>query len=305
MAASSEGPVAVLGASGQLGTDVLRVAEERGVDGVGLDHDDVEVRDPATIRDAFEEADPRAVINCAAFHAVDACESEPGKAFAVNATGALHVAREAHEVGARTLYVSTDYVFGGGKPVPDEPGPTYPETSYVEDDGAAPLNVYGASKLSGEHLTLQADPEALVARTSSLFGVQGARGKGGGNFVETMLGFADDGTDLTVVDDQWMTPTYTRHAADALLDLADADATGRVHVTNPESCTWYDLAEHAVRSAGYDVAVDPVPHTEYPTEAERPLNSALHTALLEKIRGDPLPPWREAVEAYLDERPTA
>lgn len=302
MVGSSDGPVAVLGSTGQLGSDVLRVADEKGVDVVGLDHDDVEVRDPDTLRKAFAEVEPRAVLHCAAFHAVDACESQPGKAYQVNAVGSLHVARAAREVGARTVCVSTDYVFGGDKPAPDEPGPTTPEHAYVEDDAPAPLNVYGASKLAGEQLTFQADPDALVARVSSLFGIQGARGKGGGNFVDTMLGLAEEHPELQGVDDQWMTPTYARHAADALLELADEDVTGRVHVTNPEACTWYHLAEHALREAGYDNPVERVPHTEFAGEADRPLNSALHTGRLQEVLGRSLPPWREAVEAYLDEK---
>jgi dTDP-4-dehydrorhamnose reductase len=294
--------VAVLGATGQLGYDVLRVADEQGVDVVGLDHDDVEVRDPDTLRKAFGEVEPRAVLHCAAFHAVDACESEPGKAYDVNAVGALNVARAAREVDARTVYVSTDYVFGGDKAAPDEPGPTDPETAYLEEDRPKPLNVYGASKLAGEQLTLQADPDALVARVSSLFGIQGARGKGGGNFVDTMLDLADDHDELQGVADQWMTPTYTRHAAEALLELADADAAGRIHVTNPEACTWYHLAEHALRAAGDETPIERVSHTAFPSEADRPLNSALHTGRLEDVLGRSLPHWREAVEAYVAEK---
>src|SRR5207244_2652307 len=142
----------------------------------------------------------------------------------VNAVGALAVARATRSVGARYLYISTDYVFPGDKPACQD-GNLTPETAYTEGDAVRPLNVYGASKAAGEHLVAQAIENHMVVRVSSLFGVAGARGKGG-NFIETILRKARDGGPLRVVNDQWMTPTYTADAADAILSLALSDAVG-------------------------------------------------------------------------------
>ena len=277
---------------GQLGSDVLRVARARGLDARGLDHQALDVTDRDATARAVREAAPEVVVNCASFTNVEAAEDEPASAFAVNATGALHVARAARAAGARVAHVSTDYVFDGSKGAP-----------YVEADTPAPPNVYGASKLAGEHATLVAAPDALVARTSSLFGVAGARGKGG-NFVETILRNARGKGELRVVADQLMTPTYVLDAADALLRLAvDHRASGIVHVTNGGApASWHALASEAVRLSGLDVAVHAVPASAWPTKARRPANSALATGKLASLLGAPLRPWPAALEAYLKEK---
>ena len=293
MAGSSEaGKVALLGATGQLGTDVVKAAKARGVDLVALGHEHADVTDPASLQKALEAARPRVVVNSAAFHQVDKCEEDPAEAYRVNAVGALHVARAAKAVGARVVYVSTDYVFGGAKPAGQ---------MYTEADLPEPLNTYGASKLAGEHSTRLANPDSLVVRVSSLYGVSGARGKGG-NFIETILGRAKQGQGLKVVNDQHMTPTYTLDAADAILRLAALPETGVVHVTNPQACTWHAFAERAVELCGLQVPVDPVPASTYPSKAARPANSALGTEKLTKLLGAPLRPWPDALRAYLKEK---
>lgn len=186
------------------------------------------------------------------------------------------------------MYVSTDYVFDGTKPEP-----------YTEDDRPNPVNVYGASKLAGEHLVLQTCPDALVVRVASLFGGWGARGKGT-NFVLTVLDRAHRGESLRVVDDVRMSPTYTVDAARAVVELLRRGATGIYHVVNEGSCTWYEFARTAVRMSGLDVPVEPVPSTAYPTKARRPPNSALSTERLARV-GIRLRHWREALAAYLEE----
>lgn len=304
MAESSEldGPIAILGATGQLGSDLVRVAEERGLEYEALGHEHIEVTEPKTVEKVLADVDPSVVVNSAAFHDVDGCEENPSKAFEVNAVGAGHVARAAAELDARTIYVSTDYVFDGSKPAP-ESGQTDPDHAYTHDDRPEPVNAYGSSKLAGEQVTLQAGEDTLVARVSSLFGIEGARGKGGGNFVDMMLGFAEEGRELAGVTDQWMTPTYTLDAAEAILDLARLpEASGRVHVTNPEACTWYELAEHAIRQAGYEAPIERVGREAFAGEAAKPVNSALDTSRLEALIGRKLRPWRDAVDAYLAEK---
>jgi dTDP-4-dehydrorhamnose reductase len=192
-------------------------------------------------------------------------------------------------VGARYLYISTDYVFDGAR----EPG-----TAYVEEDRVGPLNVYGASKAAGEQLVAQTTEDYVIVRVSSLFGVAGARGKGG-NFIETILKKAREGGPLKVVNDQWMTPTYTADAAEAILRVALSDVRGVVHVTNPEHCTWHTLATEAVSLSRLGVPVEAVPASAFSTKVRRPRNSALETGRLASLLGTPLRPWSEALRAYL------
>jgi dTDP-4-dehydrorhamnose reductase len=256
------------------------------VDCVELDHGRVEVTDPQSVLVALRDARPAAVVNTAAFHKVDACEEDPKRAFEVNALGALHVARACREAGARCVYVSTDYVFDGAKAEP-----------YLEEDLPNPLNVYGASKLAGEHLVAQTCPDALVVRVASLFGGLGSRGKGT-NFVLTVLERARRGEALRVVDDVRMSPTYAEDAAAAIVELVARGASGVFHVVNKGACSWYELAVRVLELAGLRVPVHPVPQEAYPARARRPRNSALSTAKLE-ARGLRLPPWEDAVQRYL------
>jgi dTDP-4-dehydrorhamnose reductase len=278
--------VAVIGPRGQLGSALCEAFRRRAVDCVELDHGQVEVTDPQSVLVALRDARPAAVVNTAAFHKVDACEEDPKRAFEVNALGALHVARACREAGARCVYVSTDYVFDGAKAEP-----------YLEQDLPNPLNVYGASKLAGEHLVVQTCPDALVVRVASLFGGLGSRGKGT-NFVLTVLERARRGEALRVVDDVRMSPTYAEDAAAAIVELVARGASGVFHVVNKGACSWYELAMRVLELAGLRVPVHPVPQEAYPARARRPRNSALSTAKLE-ARGLRLPPWEEAVQRYL------
>lgn len=278
--------VAVIGPQGQLGSALCAALRARAMECVELDRGRVEVTDPHSVLVALREARPAAVVNTAAFHKVDACEDDPERAFQVNALGALHVARACRELEAKCVYISTDYVFDGAKPAP-----------YAEQDSPNPINVYGASKLAGEHLVLQTCPDALVVRVASLFGGRGARGKGT-NFVLTVLERAGRGELLRVVDDVRMSPTYAADAAAAIVELLAGGASGVFHVVNEGTCTWYELAVRVTQLAGLQVPVEPVPQEAYPTRARRPRNSALSTAKLE-ARGLRLPPWEDALRRYL------
>jgi len=280
--------VAVIGASGQLGSAVWAALQTEGFECVPLGHDRIEVTDGDSVGRVLRHSRPDVVVNTAAFHKVDACEEDPARAFQVNALGALNVARACRELGARCVYVSTDYVFDGRKPDP-----------YVEDDRPGPVNVYGASKLAGEHLVLQTCPDALVVRVASLFGGRGARGKGT-NFVLAVLDRARRGEALQVVDDVRMSPTYTRDAAGAIVRLVREGAAGVFHVVNGGWCTWYEFARTAVRLAGLEVPVKPVPQAAYPSKARRPANSALATPALDRL-GMTLRPWQEALREYVAE----
>ena len=280
--------VAIIGSTGQLGTDLARVLQETGgYQLISLSHAEVECTKPDSVRAALVKSCPQVVVNCAAFVRVDECEDKPEEAFLVNALGALHVARSCAELNALCVYISTDYVFEGKK-----------EEPYSEEDKPCPINVYGTSKLAGEYLVSQTCPQWLVVRMASLFGKIGARGKGG-NFVETVLAKARRGESLRVVNDIRMSPTYTWNAAQVLEELIRQEATGVFHVTNSGSCTWYEFARKALDLVGIDTKLESVSISEYPTRASRPKNSSLRSV---KLLGATLPSWEKGLRAYLIEK---
>jgi dTDP-4-dehydrorhamnose reductase len=237
------------------------------------------------VDDWVVNARPTTVINCAAFTAVDDCESNEELALAVNATAVGHLAAACQKTGARLVHISTDYVFSGDGKVP-----------YTEDSPVAPKSAYGRTKLRGEELARMAGKH-LVVRTAWLYG-HGSR-----NFVEAIRSQIDNGADtLKVVADQTGCPTYCDDLADALLDLADAGAHGTVHAVNAGHTTWHGFAEEIVSCLGADTVVRPVTTAEFPRPADRPAYSVLDISLLEGILGRSMPPWAEALARYL-ERP--
>lgn len=283
--------VAVLGSTGQLGQDLVKMLQQSGkFDVTSLGHDEADCTEAASIRKAVVHARPQALINCAAFVRVDDCEDHAHDAVEVNALGALNVARACAEVDATCVHVSTDYVFDGAK-----------NRAYVESDVTFPINVYGVSKLAGELLVRQTAPRSLIFRVASLFGKFGARGKGG-NFVETILQKARKGEALRVVDDIRISPTYTRNAARVLCELLQDDVTGVIHSANAGSCTWYDFARAALELCRLDVPVEAVSSSAYPTRARRPRNSALASERLPDLLSTPMPSWQDALRGYLIEK---
>jgi dTDP-4-dehydrorhamnose reductase len=283
--------VAVLGSSGQLGSDVCRVLGEEGRFHVGAyARLDLDVTDAESVDRELGGGHFDVVINTAALTNVDRCEEHGEEALAVNATGAYLPARACRRAGARYVLISTDFVFDGSK-----------EDPYDEDDRPAPVNLYGASKLAGEMTALLAQPTTLVLRISSVFGKSGARGKGG-NFVESILRQAREGAPLRVVDDLRMSPTYTVDVANAVPSLLAADAGGIVHLANSGSCSWHEFAQAALELAGIDRQIERVPSHAFPRPARRPVNSALASRRVENLLGRGMRPWREALSAYLTER---
>ena len=283
---------AVLGAQGQLGTDVVRAIGKSGHTAFSLGRAEADVTDPEGLAKRLADGAPDAVVNCAAYVRVDEAETQVQTSFAVNAAGALHVARACEELGALCIYVSTDYVFDGARDGP-----------YTEEDPPSPINVYGASKLAGEHLVRQACSHSLIVRTASVFGRAGASGKGG-NFVESILGKARKGERLQVVEDVSISPTYTRDAARVIVELAEQRHEGIVHIANSvaERCTWYLMAKRAVELCGLDAPVEGVSADAYPTAARRPLNSALDNARAAALVGHAIPAWDDALRRYLGEK---
>ena len=282
--------IAVVGSTGQLGSDAVQVLSSRGNEVVPRSHEAVEVADLEAVRAALQPIHPDVVLNCAAFVRVDDAEERVTEAFRTNAVGAFNVAKVCSEQGAACVYVSTDFVFDGEK-----------DGAYTEADVPRPINVYGASKLAGEYLVRQACKDWMIVRVASLFGKSGARGKGG-NFVETVLRKARAGETLRVVSDTRMSPTYTMDAAQALEGLIASEARGVFHAANGGSCTWYELACRAIALAGIEARVEPISASEYPTKARRPVNSALRSARLERVTTAAPRPWEMALKAYLKER---
>jgi dTDP-4-dehydrorhamnose reductase len=279
--------IIVVGANGQLGTDLVEVLRQYGeFHVVPLSRQDCDCTVENKIGELIVHLHPDVVVNCAAYVRVDECEEHGSDAFNVNAIGALNVARACAAANAICVYISTDYVFDGTKAAP-----------YAESDLTNPINVYGASKLAGEYLTRQAVPHWLIVRTASLFGKTGARGKGG-NFVETIIKKAKAGEPIGVVDDIRMSPTYSRDLADHLTVLMRSRATGLFHMANGGSCTWYEFARTISEFAALGNPVRSVSSKEFPAAAVRPKNSALVTEQHDFQLRD----WKDALQAYLIEK---
>ena len=275
----------VIGAQGQLGQDLMRVLGESAT---GVTHQDLDVTDGVSVQQTLDRLAPDCVINTAAFHRVDDCEANPALAMAVNAMGAFNVARASAARGARHVFLSTDYVYGGE---PRERG-----RPFGEADAPRPINVYGISKAAGEQLVLQADPRALVVRSAGLYGTSTSRK--GWTFPELMLHLAQTQKVVRVVDDQVLSPTFTADLAQVIVALARDGASGLTHVANAGECSWYELAKATYELTGTQVDLQPQSTAETRRRAARPPYSALRCDRLPA----PLRSWRDALADYLQQK---
>lgn len=275
--------IIITGAGGQLGTDLVRVASAGGHrEVVGLGHDRLDVGDRDVVLAALTALQPDVVIHAGAWTAVDACESDPDRAWRVNALGSRYVAEAARTVGAHLVAVSTDYVFDGTKPEP-----------YHEWDRPNPQSVYGRSKLAGEQEVLSLLPGAAVVRTAWVCGPHGA------NMLKTVLRLAGAGGTLRFVDDQRGCPTFTGDLAGLLVELAVSRRAGLFHGTNQGATTWFGFAREVVTAAGLDPAmVEPITTADLdpPRPAPRPANSVLDNAALRLGSLPLLPDYHEPLE---------
>jgi dTDP-4-dehydrorhamnose reductase len=279
--------ITIIGSTGQLGTDLMKTLEHEH-EVKGLTHQDIEITDYNSCL-ILEKHHPDVVINTAAFHKTDQCEEELLKTFSVNAIGARNVATISEEIEAITIFISTDYVFGGSK---NEP--------YTEDDTPTPINTYGISKLAGELYTRQ-NPKHYILRLASLFGVAGASGKGG-NFVETMITKAKKNEPINVVDDMWMSPTYTKDVASTIKKIIDSKLPfGTYHATNQGYCTWFRFAKEIFKLLGLNPALTPMKTEQLKMKARRPRFSALKSIELPKY-GIQMRGWKQALRDYLIEK---
>lgn len=286
--------VLVVGAEGQLGREVVRTFEDQEVVCADLDGggERVDIRDEASVKRLFRTRGPFSLaINTAAAHNVAECEKDPETAFSVNTDGARHLAAACHASSARFVHISTDYVFDGEQ-----------RTPYIETDIACPLNVYAASKITGELLIQPACPEYQIVRTAALYGPSPCRAKGGRNFVELMLHLAASGQPIRVVTDEITTPTYTVALAKQLRVLAERGEAGLYHATCQGSCSWFDFAQAIFDEMGMEVEVQPVLSAEMGVVVKRPAYSVLENRHAQAQGLDIMPHWREALQAYLSIR---
>jgi dTDP-4-dehydrorhamnose reductase len=279
--------IAIIGSTGQLGTDLMKAfAQNHEV--IGLNHNDIEVTDYESCL-ILNEHKPNVIVNTAAFHKTDQCENEAQKTFCVNSLGARNVCLISKQLNATSVYISSDYVFDGLKKEP-----------YTENDIPYPVNTYGISKLAAEHFT-RLNPKHYIIRIASVFGIAGANGKGG-NFVETMINKAKNNEPIVVVDDMWMSPTYTKDTSHTLKTIIDSKLPfGIYHATNKGYCSWYEFAKEIFKITGLAPNIKPIKTDPNYGPATRPPFSALKSIKLPKYHMEPRT-WQEALRAYLLEK---
>jgi len=265
-----------------LGTDVCALLRNQEVAFVPADVDEFDIADASAAMSFIARCVPAAIINCAAYTAVDQAESEPEIAFRVNRDGSRNLAEAARSFGCHFVHVSTDYVFDGGK-----------DSAYTEEDRPKPLGVYGASKLAGEEAVREALPHYCIIRTAWLYGVNGK------SFPRTILDLKRAGKAVRVVTDQVGSPTYASHLAAVLIEAAQKAFVGTYHAVGSGTCSWYEFARDVLSAAGFSPDIEPLTTPELPRPARRPANSVLSTRKLEQRHGLRLPPWQEGVREFV------
>lgn len=276
--------VLITGILGQLGYDLSKELTKRGIEHIAPSLEELELTTEAGAKNFILDKKPDVVAHCAAYTAVDKAESEEELALTVNGFGTRWVAEACREVGAKMIYISTDYVFGGDG-----------RTPYEVDDEKSPVNTYGRSKLLGEDAVAAILKDYFIVRTSWVFGVNGK------NFVKTMLNLADKNKKLRVVDDQIGSPTYTPDLAKLLVDMIHTEKFGVYHATNEGFCSWAEFAKEIFKQADKKVEVEPIATVDYPTPAKRPFNSRLSKTSLDDAGFSRLPTWQDALKRFLAE----
>ena len=268
----------VTGGGGQLASDLVAQL----ADAHALPRTELDITDDDALARAFDQTQPEVVFNCAAFHNVDVCETEEDRSFEVNARAVKRLAQRCEQDGATLVHLSTNYVFDGTR-----------EEPYVEDDRPNPRSIYALSKLAGEYAALAYSSNAIVARSAGLYGRHGSASKGG-NFVTRMIARAKEQGQLKMVADQRLNPTFTADLAAGLLEAVEKRATGILHVTNSNACSWHEFTVEIMRLANIDVPIDAVETT--PGGVDRPRNGVLARSRTEVA---PLRTWQEALAHYL------
>ncbi len=282
--------IAVIGSSGQLGAELVEeISLLESIDAHELDRSSVDCSSKESVENALLPIRPDVVINCAAYVHVDSCEDNRDLAFGVNSVGAFNVAAVCAGMDAECVYISTDYVFDGAMQRP-----------YTEDDIPIPLNVYGMSKLCGESFVRGSCEKHYIIRSSGLYGKAGING-GKGNFVETMIRLAKNGEPIRVVNDQILTPTYTKDLAKKILELIDTHEYGLYHITNQGQCSWYEFGKRVFDVLKLNPDYKPITSGEYGSSARRPAYSVLANRGIKRLDIRQPTCWEDALGNYLSE----
>ncbi len=275
--------ILVTGVKGQLGYDVVREGESRGLEMFGTDVDNMDITDAGQVKQVIEDYRPDAVIHCAAYTAVNAAEDNQELCRKINVDGTRNIAEVCKSMDIPMMYFSTDYIFNGQG-----------ENFWKEDDEKRPLNVYGQTKYEGELAVQELVQKYFILRISWVFGVNG------NNFIKTMLRLGKERGAVGVVSDQIGSPTYTYDLAKLVVDMIQTDKYGTYHVTNDGLCSWYEFACEIFKQAGLDVKVTPLTTAEYPAKAARPFNSRMSKGKLVNAGFEMLPGWQDALGRYLN-----
>lgn len=273
----------IIGHKGQLGSDCVSVMPQAS----GIDFPEIDIADRFQCLETLDRVHPNVIVNCAAYTAVDACESDP-LCWKVNADGPKHLAEWAAANGAFLVHISTDYVFSGDKPLFE---------SCVETDAPAPVSEYGKSKLAGEQAVLESGAPAAILRTAWLYGANGK------NFLKTMLRLAMQNPDreIRVVNDQYGSPTWSHTLARQIAAVIEAKATGVFHATSEGYCSWFDLASRFLQLMNVPHRIVPCSTAEYPTPAKRPENSILENAVLKTTGLNLFEDWSLELERFVNQ----
>ncbi|WP_212957013.1 dTDP-4-dehydrorhamnose reductase [Bacillus sanguinis] len=274
--------VIVTGAKGQLAQDVLKQLEHTDLQVYGIDREELDITNNEAVQAYINKIKPDAIMHCAAYTNVDAAEEDAETAYKVNGLGTKYLAQAAGEIGAKMLYISTDYVFDGTAKSP-----------YETSEPTKPLGVYGETKLAGETFVQQSVDKFFIVRTAWVFGIFG------NNFVKTMLRLGKEHDEISVVHDQIGSPTYTVDLARFMIELIRSEKYGIYHATNTGVCSWYEFAVEIFNQAGIGVKVNPVTTEEFPRPAARPHYSVLSKQKIEDEGFSSLQDWKEALKAYL------
>ncbi|XTR37210.1 dTDP-4-dehydrorhamnose reductase [Paraclostridium tenue] len=274
--------ILVTGINGQLGYDVVKELNKRGHEAVGVDKEQMDLTVSSEIKECIEKNSPEAIIHCAAYTAVDDAEENEDLCSQINALAVKDIANCAKKLDIPMIYISTDYVFDGTK-----------DGEYTEDDVPNPINIYGKTKYDGEKYVQEILEKYYIVRISWVFG------ENGNNFIDTMLRLSKDRDSLNIINDQVGSPTYTKDLAPILVDMIETDEYGVYHATNEEFCSWYEFAKEIFNVAKVNINVTPISTSEYPTKANRPMNSKMSKDKLINNGFKQLRSWKEAVGEYI------
>ncbi|MCI0450115.1 MAG: dTDP-4-dehydrorhamnose reductase [Chlorobi bacterium] len=283
--------IAVIGANGQLGSDISEEFKKSGFEVIELNHSDIEISDLDSVSNVLQSIKAGIVINTAAMHNVEKCEAEPAASFSINAIGARNLAMVCNDAASVLVHISTDYVFDGKKHSP-----------YVEADKTAPLNVYGNTKVSGEQFVEAIAKKYFVVRTSGIYGRNPCRAKEGLNFTELMLKLAIEKPEIRVVNDEFLTPTSTKEVSRQMVSLIKTDAWGLYHATAEGSCSWYEFAKKIFELSSIKTNLNIANPDEFPMKVPRPKYSVLENENLKKLGINIFKKWDHGLKEYIESR---